>query len=82
MTSQISGTSSASPGWGPDVIDPNDFLHVQIRIGSGLCQVLDQRGREVLACRRGNDRAAIRDLRQFIDQLVCERQQEQLHGRQ
>ncbi len=55
------------------MVDPADYLHAEIRLGSGLCQVVDRNGREVMACRRGNDKAAIRDLRLFVDQIIAER---------
>ncbi len=55
------------------MVDPADYLHAELRIGTGLCQVVDRNGREVLACRRGNDKAAIRDLRIFVDQILTER---------
>lgn len=55
------------------MVDPNDCLHVQIRLGTGLCQVVTQSGREILACRRRSDEGAIKSLRRFVEQIQKER---------
>ena len=55
------------------MVDPNDYLHAQVRLGTGLCEVVNANGRMVMGCRRGNDKAAIRDLRIFIEQILAER---------
>lgn len=55
------------------MVDPSDYLHAQIRRGSGRCQIVDGFGREILACVRKADRDAIRSMRVFIDQLIEDR---------
>lgn len=55
------------------MVDPSDYLHAQLKIGSNECDIVNMNGKVLMTSRGHNDRSAIKNMAALIDEMIAER---------